>query len=93
MFHHERCDPGAFAVFECLNDRTMLAVGIKQVIVHARQINLIECDGVCSRKWDPIIACNRFRDYLAARSLNNQRMKLSVHFTVSGFVRLDQMSL
>ena len=93
VFHHECRHSGTFTVFERLHDRMMLAVRVEQVIVHARKIDLIECNGMRRRKRDPIIACNRFRDYLAARSLNNQRMKLSVHFTVSGFVRLDQMAL
>jgi len=93
VFHHQSRNPGAFAVFQRLNDRMMLAMGIKKVIVHARKIDFIECNSVCGRKRDPIVACNRFGHYLATRPLDNQRMKLSVHLSVSGFVRLHQMAL
>jgi hypothetical protein len=71
----------------------MLAMGIQQVIVHPGKIDLIECNRVRRRKRNPVIARNRFRHHFAARSLNNQRMKLPVHFAVSGFVRLHQVAL
>jgi hypothetical protein len=93
VFHHERCHPGAFPIFQGLNNRMMLTVGIEQVIVHAGKVDLIECDGVRSRKRNPIIACDRFCHYLASRPLNNQRMKLPVHLAVPCFIRQDQVPL
>ena len=87
VFHHERRHSGTFTVFERLHDRMMLAVRVEQVIVHARKIDLIECNGMRRRKRDPIIAGNRFRYYLAPRSLDDEGMKLSIHLAVSGFVR------
>ena len=86
VFHHECGHSSAFTVFERLNDRMMLPVRIEQVIVHARKIDLIECNGMRGRKRDSIIPCNRFRHYLAPRSLDDERMKLSVHLPISGFI-------
>ena len=93
VFHHECRHSGTFTVFERLHDRMVLAVRVEQVIVHARKIDLIECNSVRGRKRDPIIACNRFRNYLAARSLNNECMKLPVHVAISSLVDLDQVAL
>ena len=92
VFDHEGSHSGAFAVFECLNDPMMLSVRVKQLIVHARQINLIERYGMRGRERDPIVAANRLGDHLTACPLNNEGMKLLVHVAVPGFIGKHQMA-
>src|ERR1700757_5475480 len=63
------------------------------MVVHARKINLIEGYGVRGGERYTSIAFKRFSDYLAARSLNDQEVKLLVHVPISRFVCLDKMPL
>ena len=92
MFEHQRGHPGPFAVLKGLNDCMMLSVVIFQRLVHAGKINPIECNGVRGRKGYPSIALNRFGNYLASGSFDDERMELLVHVAVPGFVRVNQMA-
>jgi len=92
MFKHQRSDPGTFPVFQCLNDRMMLAVRKSQRFVHAGKVDFIERNRVRSSEWDPTVALKRFGDHSAPSPLNDKRMELLVHLAVSSFIGLDQMS-
>ena len=93
VLEHQRGHPGPFAVLEGLNDRMMLAVVVFQRLVHPWQVNPIECNGVRGSEGYPPIALDRFGDYLASGSLDDEGMELFVHLAVPGFVRLNQMPL
>src|SRR5579859_1163517 len=71
----------------------VLTMCMAQRFVHAREIHLVEGNGVRRCERNSTIAFNRIRDDPASRSLDDELMELLVHFAITSFIGCQQMPL